>query len=223
MLDHLVGTEGLPSSDLIRDLRALFSLEDEQVKQFAAAFASVPEEQSEKSFSELLLESLKLLECEPEKLSSIVGVARFLWERWAQLRLRKDQVEADLKSIGITDAQLVSLAPLLDIMGKRITVIQRRRAEASALGTGTPQIDSAVCAIDGRAVFESARHEESAGDEQPYFALERFVPIVILEIVSKLNGEQDTQSYLLTERTLSELIDILDRAKRRLEVVKKRL
>lgn len=223
MLENLAGTEGLPSPELIRDLRTLCGLGRRELAGIADAVASMPQEPTEEDIADAILPKLRTVKADPEKLTSAVRVALFLWSRWARYALTKQQIASDLQGLDITPEQLENVTPLLDAMQAKLGVLQRERADQQALGTGTPRIDSAACVVDARAVFKSSQYEKDAGDQQPYFDFERFVPIVILEIISELNDDKTTQAYLLNERTLEQLCDILERARKRLRLVQKRL
>ena len=223
MLDNLTATEGIPSTELIRDIRTLCGLEKEQLEVIAEAFRSLPEEQTDDSIREALLPRIRALPIDAEELSSSIKVTLFLWKRWGSLGLTKEQVIDDLRSLEVPPDQVTNVEPLLDALELKLGDLHRQRIEATALATGNPCIDSALAVVDIRAVFESNKYDEDQGDEQAYFALDRFLPIAILEIVSELNDVKSTQTYLLTEKTLQEFCDILDRTKKRLETLKAKL
>jgi len=152
-----------------------------------------------------------------------VSVALFLLRRLSDRNITKEQVLSDLAGLQLSTAQLKGVEPLLSVIEKKRVPIAKQKMEAHALGTGTPRIDSAICVVDARAIFQASKHEKLKGDDQEYFRLDRFVPVAILEIVVELNDEKNTHAYLLTEHTLQQLCDILDRTKKRLQVVKKHL
>jgi len=49
MLENIAGNEGLPSSELIRDIRTLCSLPPSDIASIADAIAALPEQQDKKS------------------------------------------------------------------------------------------------------------------------------------------------------------------------------
>jgi len=223
VLNNIAGEEGIASPELVRDLRLLCSLEKEVLAAIAEAFLSLPDEPAEEPVDQLLLARVRSLKGDPEKLGSAMRVAGFLWLQWGRRRLTREKVLSDLRDLGLTQEQIANVSPVLDAMECKIGILQRHRAERSALGTGTAHIDSAICVVDLRAVFESPDYHNDLGDDQPYHSLYHFVPVVILEIISELNEDKTTQAYLLTEKTLGQLCDILLRAKKRLEIVKNRV
>jgi len=223
MLHNLSGSEGIPSPELVRDLRVLCQLGETLLAEMAEAFASLPDDITGDSLGESLLPRLPVSKAEPERLSTAFKAALFLWQQWARRELTRAQIIADLDSLGVSADELANVSPLLAAMESKLGAIRRRRAESLALGTGLPQIESVSCVVDARAVFKSPKHDEERGGDQPYFDFDHFVPIVILEIISELNDERTTQSYALTEKTLDQLRDILARADRRLEAVKAQL
>ena len=223
MLDNLTATEGIPSAELIRDIRTLCGLKKEQLQAIAEAFRSLPEEQTEDSIREALLPQIRALPIDAEELSSSVKVALFLWEQWGSLRLTKEQVIDDFGSMNLPQDQMTNVEVLLDALELKLGHLRRKRAESAALATGNPSIASACAVVDIRAVFQSNKYDEDLGDAQPYFALDRCLPVAILEIVSELNEVKSTHTYLLNEKTLQELCDILDRTKKRLDILKARL
>jgi len=220
VLNNITGDDGIASPEFIRDLRVLCSLGEDTLKGVAETFGSLPDEPREEGIDDLLTAKARLLKGDPEKLAAALRAAGFLWRQWGRHRLTKEKVLSDFRDLNLTQEQVASVAPMLDAMGRKIGILQRHGAEQGALGTGTAQIDSAICVVDLRAVFESPDYHEDLGDEQPYHHLDHFVPVVVLEVVSELNGDKATQSYLLTEKTLGQLCDILLRAKKRLEIVR---
>lgn len=223
MLDNLAGPEGLPSPELIRDLRTLCGLDAPVLQAIADTFRNLPDNLTDDVFAKTLAGSLRGLRTDAEELSTAVKVAVFLWERWSGRGLRRDQISDDLGSLGVEDAQLSNVGPLLDAIESKVGVLSRERREASVLRTGTPRIESATCVIDIRAVFGSSRYDEEAGEEQAYFQFDHFVPAATLELVSEINDEKLTRSYLLTEKHLDQLCNILVRAKQRLHIVKRQM
>lgn len=223
MLDNLAGSEELASSELIRDLRTLCSLDSADLDAIGEVLTDLPEEFQENELRSAMSARLRSLRTDPEKLNTSAKVARFLWEQWARLRLSKDQIVSDLQSLDIPSQQLANMQPLLNAMEQALGSLQRRQAEFHAIGIGTPRIDSAACVVDARAVFQSLKYDRELEENQAYFELDHFLPIAILEIVSELNEDKATHSYVLTESTLDQLCDILARAKKRLKIVKRHL
>jgi len=223
MLDNIAGKDGLPSSELIRDLRTLCRMESDQLEAFADAFENLPKDLSEQPIASVFSKNLYKLEADPEQISTGARVVLYLWDRWSAERLSKDQILSDLQSLDIDESALKHVMPLLNAMQKRVQDLQRLRVETGALATGTPTIDSATYVVDGRVVFQSGKYKDELNDKQEYYQIDHFVPIATLEIVSEINEEKTTHSYLLTESTLNQLKDILDRASKRLAVVKERL
>jgi hypothetical protein len=220
MLDNLSGSEGIPSPEFVRDLRALCGLGKDDLAKIAGAFEAIPAEPTDESISNALRENTRDLQASPETIVSSLRVAVFLWKQWERRQLGKNDIEADLLSLETPQDQMANMGSLLDAMERKIDALRRERIEANAISIGTPLVDAAACSVDARAVFRSSRHEKDGGDEQPYFQIDRFVPVAILELVSRINDEKDTQAYLLTESTLDQLSDILARAKTRMRLVK---
>jgi len=223
MLENLSGKDGVPSSELVRDIRTLCSMEQKQLQSLAGAFENLPEDLSNQSVAEVFSKNLHLLKADPEQVSTSANVALYIWNRWSSKRLSKDQIVSDLQGLDINESALKNVMPLLNAMQKRVQDLRKLRIEHGVLATGTPTIDSAMCVIDGRAVFQSGKHEDELTDNQEYFQIDHFVPIATLEIISELNDEKVTHSYLLTEDKLDQLKDILDRAYKRLINVKEHL
>ena len=223
MLQNLAGPGGLPSPELINDVRTLCGLGEEELAVLKDVFIDLAEDPSEDEMSGTVLSRLHSLKTDPGALSASVRVALFLWQQWSRRGLTREQVSSDLGSLGVPPEQLANVSPLLDAMEQRLGVLEKQRSDSHTLGTGNPQIQSAVCAVDARAVFKSSSYEKELGEDQPYYQFDRFIPVAILEIVSELNDEKATHSYLMTEETLSQLSEILRRARTRLDAVKKEL
>jgi hypothetical protein len=223
MLENLSADEGLPSQKLIQDLRTLCGLAGKDLSQLASAFDSLPEDASEEDATDALLEKLRGITGEPERLGAAANVAIYVWGRWAARRLTKAQIISDLKGIVVDEDQRAAVGPLLDAMERKIESLRRHMVLGLALGTGTPRIKSATCVVDARAIFKSQTHDKELGHTQPYFDFDRMVPVVILEMVSELNGEKATHSFLMTEKQLAQMSEVLDRAGQRLKIVKKQL
>jgi len=223
MLQNLAGPGGLPSAELIGDLRTLCGLGQEELTVLKEVFIDLSEDPGEEEMSGAVLSKLHSLKTDPGALSTSVRVALFLWQQWARRGLTREQVSSDLASLDVPPEQLANVSGLLDAMEQRLGVLEEQRSDSHALGTGNPQIKSAICAVDARAVFKSSSYDKELGENQAYYQFDRFIPVAILEIVSELNDEKATHSYLMTEETLSQLSDILRRARMRLDTVKREL
>lgn len=223
MLENLRGNKGLPSPDLIQDLRTLCTLDQADIDSITDFIANQPEQREDETDLSERLSKLSSMKTDPEKIIRAVKVATFLLEQWSRVGISKEQVISDLVGLQLAEENIKALQPLLNAMEKKLDSVARKKAESHALKTGTPQLDSVVCAVDTRAIFKSTKHEKDKGDNQDYFQLERFLPVAILEVVAELNDDKTTQSFLLTEESLNQLCDILDRAKKRMQVVKKSL
>ncbi len=220
MLEHLTGSEGLPSPEFIGDLRTLCGLDEGEIRAMAGAFAQVRDELSVEDLSQELLKAFRGFRADPQQLATAAKVAVFLWDRWSQRNLTKEDVVQDLKSIDVGSDALRRISPLLDALEGSVQTLKRKRIESAALHTATPRIHSASYVVDGRAIFGSSEFEEDKDDSQEYLQVDRFVPVVLLELVSELNNVKSTQGYILTEKELGQLIDILSRARKRLVNVK---
>jgi len=223
MLENIVANKGLPSDKLIADLRAFCSLPEDALLQIRDAFNSLSGDVSEESAASTITERLQGLGMDTADLQTIPSVVIFLWRRWASHHLTKEKILADLRSINIPQNQIENVSPTLDAMETTTEELHRQQTLQFALASVTPRIDSAFCFLDARAIFKSHRHDSDRGEEQAYFEFDRFVPVVLLEIVSELNEQKKTQSYLLTEKELTQMVDILSRACTRLKSVKKHL
>lgn len=223
MLDNLAGRTGLPSRRLLEDLRVLCGLEVPKLAEITDVFRNLRDELTEDAVLEVASERARSLRTDPETLRTAVGVAFFLWTQWGRRGLTRKEILSDLESLDLGPEQMDNLRPLLDAMEEKLGSLQKHRAESHAFRTGTPRVDSVVCVVDARAIFASLNYQEDLGEEQPYYKLDRFVPVTILEIVSELNDRKTTQAYLMTEETLEQLCAILGRAKKRLGIVKRKL
>ncbi len=222
MLDNLLGADAAPTRALIDDLRVLCDLSPSDLERIGQSVAAAPDEGFDiGALREHIARNLRSLRATPEKLSSVLSVAEFILRQWGKLALDRKRVVDDIRSTGATEEQLEHLKPVLDAIECKIEAFLRTHIERSALKTGTPSISSAVCVCDARAVFRNLKYHKDQGDTQPYFSIDRFVPVVVLELVSELNDKEKTQSFLLTESTLAELCDILSRAQKRLSSVSK--
>jgi hypothetical protein len=220
MLDNLSRSEGMPPPELIRDLRILCGLGADALAGVAEAFKSIPDELTEEAIADAIKEKVRGLKVDPETLTSATRVAVFVLERWERRELQKADIISDLRSIDIGQEQLSNMASLLDAMEQKIAILRHQRIESSTIAVGTPLIDSVLCVVDARAIFKSSKHREDGDDNQPYYQVDHFVPVAILEIVSKINSDKGTHAYLLTESTLNQLYDILGRARKRIVLVR---
>lgn len=222
MLDNLTGSSGVPSEELINDIKSLCRLSPKDLREIAKVFA-----QFGKSFFSKQSEALKIMEKnvtafhkDRKLLTVVLPASGFILHKWAQRDLTREQVVDDLVGIGISDEEKAKLEPLLDSMEKNVGSIRDKLLESHAESLGLPRVESVTCACDARAVFRSNSYEEDQGDEQPYFVLNRFIPVAILEIVTLLNEEKTTHSFLLDEEELEDLCNVLQRARKRIERVK---
>jgi len=220
MLDNLYRSEGMPSPELVRDLRILCGLGEDALAGVAEAFKSIPDEPTEEAITDAIKEKVRGLKVAPETLMSAIRVAVFVWERWERRELQKADIISDLRSIDIGEEQLSNMTLLLDAMEQKTAVLRHQRIESSTIAVGTPLVDSTLCVVDARAIFKSSKHREDGDDNQPYYQIDHFVPVVILELVCEINSDKETHAYLLTESTLNQLYDILGRVKKRMVLVR---
>ena len=222
MLDNISGPDAIASTALIEDLKALCSLPKEELSTLAKTFATLSGVLTEADGIKLM-SALKPLRVDPEMLQPGLNAAKYVWETWASAGLSKDQVLADFRSLGLSDEQLQNVIPLINAMEGKLGTIRRRQGEKLALGIGTPLITNCAFVVDARTIFKNRKFHEDAGDSQPYYEVDFLLPIVILEIMSELNNKKDTASFVLEERELDDMINILSRAKKRLKIVKNQI
>lgn len=222
MLDNLVGPEGLASEKLVCDVRSLCSLAPEDLNDVAKVFSQLGKTiVSEKNkFLKAIEKNVKGLQKDRELLRNIPEVSAFILERWARYNLTREKIVDDLIGVGLAEEQKENLAPLLAAMEENAASVRQELLEQTALATGVPIMTNVLCSSDARAVFQEYKYHEEKGNDQPYFVLDHFVPVAILELVSELNEEQTNHSFLLTEENLKNMCNILQRAQTRLERVK---
>jgi len=219
MLDNIVAPDEVATAALVKDLRTLCGLPKEQLAKITEVFAGLSAGLAEVGAA-TLASALRPLRIEPDVLQSVMGAANYLWDRWARGRLTKDQILTDLQSLDIGDDQLRNVTPLIDVMHGKLDRIRRIQAERGALSIGTPLITGISYALDARIIFKDRKFHEDAGDAQLYYDVDFLLPIMLLEIEAKLNDERHTTSYILDEKGLDELSNILSRARKRLKIVK---
>lgn len=219
MLESLVGPDGVASEELISDVKALCSLGVEDLSEMAKVFAEFGESViSDQTDALRRIESnVKAFQKDRKLLKSALPASGFILHRWASRNLTRKQIVDDLAGIGISEQQKANIALLLDAMEQHVGSIRSSLLEQHALSLGVARIKSATYACDMRAVFETNKYEEVQGDNQPYFVLKRFVPVAVLEILSELNEKTTTHSFLLDEKQLKDLLNILERARKRME------
>lgn|GEM_PF-5826950 len=222
MLDNLVGPEDTPSQVLIEDFRTLCGLSSDALRHMGKAFEALRDDFTTGAALRDTVAALRSFEAEPQVEPS-ARVALFMCHQWASRALTREQIVNDIRSLGTTEEQLANFTPLLDAMENKLGAFQRREEEEHVLGVGTPHIEFANCVFDARAVFAGRRYDKDLDESQPYFQFDRFIPIVVLEIVAELNDEATTHAFLLTEAKLEQLYDILKRARTRMTVLKNSL
>jgi len=225
MLENIVGPEGVAPEELDRDIRILCALSSKDLRDMAKVFAQFTGSlvSDENKVLKSIEKNVKSFQKDRSLLNSALPAAGFILRRWAERDLTRAQIVDDLVGLEISEEQKANLEPLLDVMEENIQSIRNELLESHAMNLGIPRIKTATCACDARAVFRSNRYDEAKDDEQAYFVLSRFVPVAILEIVSELNEQKTTHGFLLNEEQLEELINILQRARKRIERVKARL
>ena len=220
VLPNIAGAEGVPSPKLVSDLRKLMGLPREQLEGLAAVYGAITTEKLEEDdFDTVLLQEARSVELDLEELLLCLRVSAFVMKRWAAQDLTKEQILQDIRSLGVPEEQQRNVELLIDAIAEKVPLLRAEGAAGIVLGTGTPRVDSAACVIDARAVFKSARYDPHEEVSQPYFVIDRFVPVAVLELVGQLNDEKTNHSFLLTERTLRQLHDILARALKRMRAV----
>jgi len=222
MLDNLVGPDGIASKELVNHVRKLCELTREDLSSMANVFAELKESvlSEEGKFLQSVEKNVKAFQKDRNLLPHIPGVSTFIFKQWAQRNLTRKQILDDLAGIGISEQQKAKLELLLTAMEENIDAARRELLEYTAIRIGIPKIKNVLCSCDARAVFRDFKYQEEEGDEQPYFVLDHFIPVAILEIVSRLNEEEINHTFLLDEENLNDLCNILQRARKRLEQVK---
>lgn len=219
MLDNITGPGRIASAALIKDLKALCRLGNEPLSRIAEAFQNITLELGD-SDTQQLASALKSLRVDPGVLQPSLNAARYVWTRWARQNLTKDQVLSDFRSLELKEEELKNVIPLLNVMESRVGAVRHKNQESTALNTGAPLIRTCSYAIDARTIFRGSEFQEKLGDRQPFYEVDFFMPVLILEIVSELNNEKETNSFILDEKELDDMITILSRAKKQLKVVK---
>ena len=222
MLENLIGPDGVPSEELVNDIRDLCGLGADDLSAMAKVFAEFGESivSNQADALKSIEKNVKAFQKNRKLLESALPASGFILHRWARHNLTRKQILDDLVGIGISDEQRKNISPLLDAMEGNIGSIRDRLLKSNAMNIGVPSIKSATYACDMRALFETNKYEEAQDDNQAYFVLNHFVPIVILEIVSELNEKTTNHSFVLDDKKLEELQNILQRARKRMEKVK---
>ncbi len=222
MLENLLGPDRVASEELVSDMRTLCRLGGDDLRGLAKVFAelgaSILSEETEAIRS--IEKNVKAFQKDRKLLNSALPASGFVLRRWAQRNLIREQVVDDLVGIGISEEESANIAPLLDAMEQSVESLRDHLLENHAMSLGVPRIRSATCACDARAVFRTNRYEKSRDDSQPYFVLNGFVAVAILEMVAELNEEETTHAFLLDDEQLKDMEKVLQRARKRMKRVK---
>jgi len=225
MLNNIVGKEGVASDDLIDDVKSLCSLPPRDLKEIAGIFTEswlswVSEDEDTETLKELekRVESFRKTK---NLMRKIIPVTTFILKQWVRQDLTREQVMEDLTGLEITNEQKDSTQVLIDAMAQKIDQIREWMLQKTAFSVGIPEITSTMCVCDLRAVFGSNKYKKLGSRNEAYFLVKQLSPIVILEIMAELNDTKTTHSFILSEKNLENLFEILDRTRKRVDALKK--
>jgi hypothetical protein len=225
MLDNLVGKEGVASDELINDVKSFCALPPRDMKAIAEVFEEywlswVSEDEDAETLKELE-KRVESFQKKKDLMRNTIAITSFILKQWVRQDLTREQIMEDLAGLGITSEQKSSIQLLIDAMAKKIDQISEKMLQKTALSVGIPEINSTACVCDLRAVFGSNKYKKLGSQNESYFLVKQITPIVILEIIAELNDTKTTHSFILTEKKLENLFEILERTRKRVEALKK--
>lgn len=217
MLANLLAGEGLASADLVADVKALLGLSPEAV----AVIVRVLERALGRELDHgVQVEATRLLQgvaIPPELAARVVKLGFFIAQKAARHRLTVDHIQADLRSVGASDGQMSSVAPIVEAIVAKLEATQRRQRNSFVAQTGVATLASVSCVIELRGVFRPDEADASRRElnESPG-TLESLLPFVLLELITELNDERKTFTCALRPNDLDRMLRVLRRARKRM-------
>jgi hypothetical protein len=213
----LFGSMG-PTPAFKRDLGLLLGLEDSELKSLADWFNTAAEVVSPSQAEVVALAADFSLN--PEELSRVIGVVRFVLNNWGELGISLGDIDGDLKALGyeiVVREKIGRFFEALQDTRSRVHLTVLRRAYETS---GLPTIDDASLLWDIRPIFSDFAYSPESKKESFTEVLD-YAYLLILELeASRVDGRPETVSFQLSERDFAKLADAVDRAKQQLEALK---
>lgn len=217
---RLFGAGGPPKA-FLEDLRALLSLDEHQLAILSQWVNDSPN-LSPTTWSELG-ELPSGIQRTSQQTNRVVYAVRFVLSNWSAKKLTIEDISRDLKLAGFDEGECEQarkfFATVSEAKEKAHRNVLRRIYEQMAL----PTIDDINITWDLRPIFEDVPYKENP-EANGYDNLLGNVYLLLLEIsASRADGKPESQTYQFTEDEFERLLVALNRAKRQLEVFKKRV
>ena len=220
-MDFKLFGAGGPNDRLIEDLRFFLSLDDRQ-RELLSEWVNASTNLYPETWEDLdgLSQGLRM---SGRDTSRVVGVTRYVLSNWRSKKLTLQEVLGDLKSVGLDEEHQERAAKFFSVVGDAREKVHkaalRRLYEQMAL----PTIDDVNITWDLRPLFESVAYTPTA-ESAGYDSMIGTVHVLLLEIsASRSDGQRASQTYQLSEDEFERLLSALNRAKKQLEVFKKRV
>lgn len=213
----LFGSMG-PTPAFKRDLGLLLGLEDGELRSLAEWFNTAADVVTPSQAEVVSLAADFRLN--PEELSRVMGVVRFVLNNWGELGISLDDIDCDLKALGYEAAVRERIGfffeKLQDTRSRVHLTVLRRAYETS----GLPTIDDASLFWDIRPIFSDFAYS-SDSKKGSFTQVLDYAYLLILELeASRVDGKNETVSFQLSEKDFAKLADAVERAKQQLEALK---
>lgn len=160
---------------------------------------------------------------EPSVVDRVLILLRHLLSNWRTFGLTLEDIKKDLASFGYNEEQVNRIGGILHQLQDAKERVYRALLKRSYEVAGLPTIDDVNIVWDLRPVFE-----EFAYDTEPisnsYENLVSSSYVLLLEVLaSRENGHRESATYQLSEEDFERLLGALEKARRQLEIIKKKL
>lgn len=158
----------------------------------------------------------------PRTANQMLTLLRYLLTNWRTFGLTLDDVRNDLAAVGYREQDLDKIIGLLKSLEASKEMIYKSALKSSYEMAALPTVDDINAVWDLRPMFaEFAYDAEPIGSA--YEDLVGSTYVFLLEILaSRENGKRESVTYQLSEDDFERLSDTLNRARRQLEIIKKR-
>ncbi len=219
MKTKLFGTSGI-DPDIKRDLDALAELPQQDVD-FLGRWLLASRKPIPFTWSEIedLVNGTSL---DPKAANRILTLLRYLLTNWRAYALTMEDVKNGLSSVGYPPPELSKIAGLLESLESIKEFVYKAAVKSSYEVTALPTVDDINVVWDIRPMFaEFAYDPEPQGSA--YEELVGSTYLFLLEILaSREDRKQESVTYQLSEDDFDRLLETLHKAKKQLEIIKKK-
>lgn len=205
------------SEEFINDLKKIPGLDEKKLKLLAEWFNTTPELIG--IISKDIIKMSKSTGIDPNILSDILHVIRYILYHWHKNKISKEELIEDLKSIGTDNKAFEKMKNFFMEIEKNKERIFKQIETKSYKKVGIPTFSDLKVACDLRAVFEESPFEESSVSADDYKKIIDVVPMMIMKVSTT---DEEGLSFQLSEELLKKFRDSVEKAFNQFQEIKQK-